>query len=389
MSPFSHNPFLISRIPVHQNAIKNILFRGATIVLTFVIYQSFSFLAFRKRDYTLYLMFAEDLVQKFLFSLSWKLNRQAVLVSSFAALSFAAGFYDTLLWAVDSPGYVIKSKTVNAELLAKQRVATPSYITFISNPERDLNKINIQDIFGANLYSPGLNFTLPGIVNAGTPQPIPPLQPLSPEYVSPRIWLDSTGFAVGLDDTIMIVPTMNLTTFCVPSNVQPSNPNTPVTTQIWKCPLRNSDAQGIFQQAVGQPQYWWDATTSDFLRPSRADNPWVGLRIGGDTALMKQVFTVTKGLRQHTFLQMTFKTTMIAYMPMVFADADVTDFINRLWGDPNQAMTPAIWTLADTVLQAQNNKTSLTFGSFVDKSCTGSHLNLCNLILLFMILQLE
>jgi hypothetical protein len=366
MSPSAHNPFLVSRFPVRQNAIKNILFRGATIILTFVIYQLFTFLAFRKRDYTSYLMFAEDLIQKFLFSLSRKFNRQAVLVSSFAALTFAAGFYDTLLWAVDSPGYVIKSNTVNAGVLAKQVVATPSYITFISNPERDLNKINIQDIFGANLYSPGLNFTLPGIVDAGTPQSIPPLLPLSPAAVSPRIWLDSTGFAVGLDDMIMFVPTMNTTqTFCAPSNVHPADPNTTVTTQAWKCPLRNSDALAIFQQPMGQPQYWWDAnTTSDYLRPSRTDNPWDGLRTGGDTALMKQVFTVTKGLRRHTFLQTTFKTAMISYPPMVFAEADVTDFINRLWGDPNQAMTPAVRILADAVLQAQNNKTSLIFGSF-------------------------
>ena len=368
MSPFSQNPFLVSRFPVRQNAIKNILFRGATAILTFVIYQSFTILAFKNRDYTSYLMFAENLIQKLLFSLSRKFSRQAVLVCSFAALTFAAGFYDTLLWAVDSPGYVIKSKTVNAEVLAKQVVATPSYITFISNPQRDLNKINVRDIFGANLYSPGLNFTLPGIVDAGTPQPIPPLEPLSPATVSPRIWLDSTGFAVGLDDAIMFVPTMNTQTFCAPSNVQPADPNTPVTTQAWKCPLRNSDALAIFQQPLGQPQYWWDAnTTSDYLRPSRADNPWVGLRIGGDTALMKQVFTVTKGLKRHTFLQTTFKTTMISYAPMVFTDADVTDFINRLWGDPNQAMTPAVRILADAVLEAQNNKTSLTFGSFAQQ----------------------
>lgn len=314
-------------------------------------------------------MFAEDLVQKFLFSVSRKFNRQAVLVSSFAVLTFAAGFYDTLLWAVDSPGYVIKSKIVNAGVLAKQVVATPAYITFIANPERDLNKINIQDIFGANLYSPGLNFTLPGIVDAGTPQPIAALLPLSPAAVSPRIWLDDAGFAVGLDDAIMFVPTMNTTqTFCAPLNVQPADPNAAVTTQAWKCPLRNTDALAIFQQPMGQPQYWWDAnTTSDYLRPSRADNPWVGLRIGGDTALMKQVFTVTKGLRRHTFLQTTFKTTMISYAPGVFADADVTDFINRLWGDPNQTMTSAVRILADAVLQAQSNKTSLTFGSFVQQ----------------------
>ena len=366
MSPFAHNPFITSRFPVHQNAIKNILFRGATIILTFVIYQLFTFLAFRQRDYTSYLMFAEDLIQKFLFSLSRKFNRQTVLVAAFAVLTFAAGFYDTLLWAVDSPGYVIKSKTVNAEVLAKQVVATPSYITFISNPERDLNKIDIQNIFGANLYSPGLNFTLPGIVDAGTPQPISPLKPLSALAVSPRIWLDSTGFAVGLDDMIMLLPDMNTTdTLCFPSNVPPASATTPVTAQAWKCPLRNTDALQIFERPLGQPQYWWDSnTTSDYLRPRRADNPWVALRTGGDTALMKQIFTVTKALRRHTFLQKTFKTTMISYLPEVFSDADVTDLINRLWGNPDRVITPAVQRLVNTVLQAQNNKTSLIFGMF-------------------------
>jgi hypothetical protein len=369
MSTLAHNPFLVSRLPVRQNAIKNILFRGATIVLTSVIHQLFAFLAFRKRDYTSYLMFAEDPIQKLLFARSRKFNRQAVLVSSFAALTFAAGFYDTLLWAVDSPGYIIKSKTVSAEVLAKQMIATPSYITFISNPQRDLNRINIQNIFGANLYSPGLNFTLPGIVDAGKPQPIPPLQPLSPvDVVFPRIWLDSTGFAVGVDETIMVVPDMNLTTFCAPTNVPPANATTPVTFQVWNCPLCNTDALAIFNKALGQPQYWWDMDTpSELLRPIRADNPWLGLSTGGGTALMKQIFMVTKGLRRHTFLQTTFKTTMISYAPMVFSDVDVKDFINRQWGNPNQTVTTAVQFLSNTVLQAQNNKTSVTFRAFAQQ----------------------
>ena len=368
MSSLANNPFFVSRFPVRQNAIKNVLFRGATIVLIFAINQLFAFLAFRKRDYTSYLMFAEDPIQKFLFALSRKFNRQTVLVSSFAALTFAGGFYDTLLWAVDSPGYIIKSKTVNAEILDSQMVATPSYITIVSNPERDLNKVNVQDIFAANLYSPGLNFTLPGIVDAGTPQPIPPLQPLSPDDVSPRIWLDSTGFAVGLDDTIMIAPDMNLTTFCSMSNVPPANSTTPVTAQVWNCPVRNTDALAIFDKHMGQPQYWWDADTpSDWLMPGRADNPWNALSTGGDTALMMQIFAVTKGLRRHTFLQTTFKTTMISYAPMTFADADVTDFINRLWGNSNPAVPSAVQFLSNMVLEAQNNKTSLTFGSFTQQ----------------------
>jgi hypothetical protein len=82
---------------------------------------------------------------------------------------------------------------------------------------------------------------------------------------------------------------------------------------------------------------------------------------------MKQMFTVTKGLRKHTFLQTTFKATMIAYAPMVFSDADVADFITRLWGNSSQATSPVLQTLVDRVLEAQNNKTSLTFGVFTQK----------------------
>jgi hypothetical protein len=88
-------------------------------------------------------MFAEDPIQKFLFVLSQKFNQQAVLVTSFAGLTVAARFHDTLLWAVDSPGYVIKSKTADAGALTKKMVATPSYIIFVPNPKRDLKKINL------------------------------------------------------------------------------------------------------------------------------------------------------------------------------------------------------------------------------------------------------
>src|SRR6266446_3381219 len=104
MPSLTNNPFIVSRFPVLQNAIKNLLFRGATIILTFVLYRFFSFLAFRKGDYTSFLMFAENHIQKLLFALSRKFTRQAFLVTLFAGLTFAAGFYDTLLWVVDSPG---------------------------------------------------------------------------------------------------------------------------------------------------------------------------------------------------------------------------------------------------------------------------------------------
>jgi len=58
---------------------------------------------------------------------------------------------------------------------------------------------------------------------------------------------------------------------------------------------------------------------------------------------------------------------MVSYTPMLFADAEVTDFINRMWGHPNQPMTLAVRQLVDAVLHAQNNRTSLTFGSFTQQ----------------------
>jgi len=116
-------------------------------------------------------------------------------------------------------------------------VATPSNIIFISNPERDLSKINLQDLFGANLYSSGLNVTPPGIVEPGTPQPISSLQPLSPAVVSLWRWLDfQRGWMIRLCSC-----RMNTTqTYCAALNVPPANPNIPVTPKrgVAPCVIR-------------------------------------------------------------------------------------------------------------------------------------------------------
>ena len=365
------NFFLASSLPVGQNAVKNILFRASTIALHFVIYRFLSLLAFKSRDYTSFLMFAEDVAQKVRYIVSRGFSGKALLVLAFAILTASAGFYDTLLWSLDFPGYVTKVKIVSAGELSSSMVESPSYITFLANPSNDLSRIDINASFTANLYATGLNFSLPGIIDHGHPVTVTPSANLSSS--SPRIWLDSEGFAVGIDESIMITPTMNATdgSFCPTRTVDQ-------TTQVWNCAIRSSDALTLINQVMGRPLVVWDRSTSpehsEYIRPERRDNPWVSLGAGGGTSAMKQLFTVTKGTSKHTFMQTTFKTTMVSFSPTRLDNTDLTDLVRRTWStDPGQPMTPVVQSLADIVVKGNNNQTSLTFGSFVqDKNSVAS-----------------
>ncbi|KDR70948.1 hypothetical protein GALMADRAFT_75735 [Galerina marginata CBS 339.88] len=353
------NFFVTSTLPVGQNAVKNILFRAATVMLNFVVYRLFALLAFKRRDYTSFLMFAEDVVQKAFFAVSRKFNQQALLVAMFASVMAAAGFYDTLLWALDSPGYITKSTRVNAGQLSSQLLESPGYTVLLSSSVNRIGSININDTIGANLFVAGLNFTLPGVNVPGFQQVVPPTIPIS-FIVPPSIWLDSDGFAVGPDNSIMDTTDMNLTTLCATNNVNPDQ-------QAWRCTIRDIDAFPLFDHPMGRPAIWWDVDTSVYLDPSRKDNPWESLGRGGDTAVMKQVFTVTKGNHRHTFLHTTFKAVMISFMPLPLDDGEITDFMRRTWqsDDPTQPIAPTVQTLANFVIGAKNNNTSLSMGSFI------------------------
>ena len=361
----TQNFFLNSSLPIGQNAAKNILFRASTITLHFVICRFLSLIAFHSRDYTSFLMFAEDAMQKARYVFFHGLNGKALLVLAFVILTAGAGFYDTLLWSLDFPGYVTKVKLVNAGELSSFMVESPSYITFLANPSNDLSRIDLNASFAANLYATGLNFSLPGIIERGHPVTVPPSVNLSSS--SPRIWLDSEGFAVGLDDSIMITPTMNVTdgSYCPTRTVDES-------TQAWSCAIRNTDALTLVNQVMGRPQVTWDRLitpeNSEYIKPERRDNPWVSLGGGGGTSAMKQLFTVTKGTSKHTFMQTTFKTTMVSFAPTRLDNTELTDLVRRTWStDPGQPITPVVQTLADSVVKANNNQTSLTFGSFIQE----------------------
>ncbi|KAF8160058.1 hypothetical protein B0H34DRAFT_674311 [Crassisporium funariophilum] len=356
-------PFLASVLSVRVNAVKNILFQAAKIAFEFFLLRLFCFAAYKIEDYTSFLMFSEDVAQKMFFAISRKFNRQGLLVLFFVVLSTALGSYDTLLWALDFPGYVVRSTLVDASSLSSHMVDSPAYITFLTNPLQDLDRIELDQAMGANLYRTGLDFTLPGIFERGSREIVPANQSLS-AHVSPRIWLDQEGFGVGVDDAIMVTPSMDITTYCSLRTIDDR-------TQVWKCDIQNPDSLFLMRQPMGRPMVWWDTRQSELLLPERKDNAWVSFGSGGGTTMMKQVFTVTKGHRRHTFMETTFKATMISTFPVPFANDEVVDFVRRTWSrDTGQPLTPTIQALADLVTSSQRNQSSLTFGQFFQDDYT-------------------
>lgn len=360
--------FTTSALPVEQNVVKNILFRVAALLFQFTVLKVFSYWAFKSQAYTSYLMFAEDSIQKILFLLSRGLSRQSLLVLSFAILFAVAGFYDTLLWALDSPGYVIQSSRVNAAAVVNQMVSNPAYILPITDPSKDASLVNIDEAATGNLFKSGFNFSFPGQIIAETIESVPDVLPLN--LTGPRIWLDNDGFAVSVDQSIMTTPSF----YC------PILPSSDVL-QVWKCAVPNAAASNLAVTHLGRPQVFWDLNRSDYIDASRKDNPWESLGTGGDTAALKQAFTVTKGNRRHTFLDTTLKVSMVSLYPTPFEHSEITEIIRRTWSSNTSApIEPTVAALANSIIQAQINNTSYTIGVLgnFDRTVYSSSIELLN-----------
>ncbi|KAF8993280.1 hypothetical protein BDQ17DRAFT_151393 [Cyathus striatus] len=349
----SFSKFIVSSLPVHDNAVKNIIFHAATIMLQISITKFFAFLALRSNYYTSYLMFSENIIKKAVFAASRKFRPQALLVLLFAIAFSASNLYDTLLWALDSPGYIIHSSTVTAEDASNNMLTSPSYINFISNPTRNLDDINVDESLTGNLYKSGFNFTFPEIIPSSNKPAFTSSQPF--ELAGPRIWLDEEGLSVSVDQFQSITTQV----YC-PTVVSGA-------ALVWKCVFPNHNGSEMLTQLYGQPLIWWDnETDSKYLSMSRKDNPWQSLGTGGDTAVMKQVFTVTKGNSRHTFLETVVKVTMVSINPPRLDDGEITELIRRTWSpDPTQPIDNATQSLADFIVGAQANGTSASLGSYI------------------------
>ncbi|KAF5697716.1 hypothetical protein FGLOB1_12590 [Fusarium globosum] len=366
----STSGFVKSSIPLYHSALKSFIFKCAELFLGIFVFKLFSLIAARSNQFTAYLMFTEDYIQQLFFISSRGIARGGLVVLLFSLLSITSSLYGTLLWALDSPGYIFQATNTTVAAYQRQRNEHPPYIIQLALDPTELGSTaeKLPQIIGAELFNPGLNYSLTGKVDNshGTPEVVAPTR--QGHGVGARIWLDSDGFSVSPDTNAMIpyTDTVNLTLFssCVVFDEG---------SAVWNCTFSNAEAQSIIEGITGLPEiHWSDAADenmdSRYVRPNRVDNIWVSLGTGGGSALLNQVFTATKETRRHTFFQSTFKATMLTTPEIPFGQFEVADFINRTWStstdqDSTRETNPLMGRITHDIMGAQDQGASYQFGA--------------------------
>ncbi|KAF4439150.1 hypothetical protein FACUT_4332 [Fusarium acutatum] len=319
----SSSSFIKSSIPLYHNAVKSVIFKCAELLMGIFIFKLFSLLAARSRQFTSYLMFTEDYIQRKLYISSRGLSRAGPVVLAFSLLNIVFSLYGTLLWALDSPGYIFKATNATVADYDSQRNGDPPYIIQLALNGSQLEDITkrLPQVVGSELFKAGLNYTLTGKV------------------------MGKIGAAT-------------FDTKCVKFDGG---------SAVWYCTFDNAFAMEYVERVTGKPEvHWSDATDLDtrYILPERLDNIWVSVGKGGGSALMTQVFTVTKGKRRHTFSQATLKVTMITSPGDPFAIGEVTDLVRRTWSsNETEQQNPLIGNIVDGMMNAQKNDLSYLFGA--------------------------
>jgi hypothetical protein len=327
------------------------------------IFQIFSFIAARSNQLTSYLMFAEDYIQRSLFVKSRGLSRAGLVVLLFSLLHGLASLYSTLLWALDSPGYVFRTLNATVADYDSLRSQDPPYIVQLKLDAGSLRTADdtLVQVMGSDLFKPGLNYTLTGESNVGTPEIATPTRH---QDVGARIWLDSEGFSVSTDTLAMWPGDDELNGEKFPLQC--------ITLQggssSWNCTFNNTFSQGLMQEIIGKPEIHWDDESdrqlnSRYLKPSRTNNVWTSFGAGGGSGAMMQVFTVTKGTRRHTFVESVFRATMLTSKGTPFPKDEVDDLVRRSWGTKeSERKNPRIDMLVGDMMRAQDRNVSYNAG---------------------------
>ncbi|WEW56815.1 hypothetical protein PRK78_002270 [Emydomyces testavorans] len=366
----SSSNFVHSSFAVGHNVVKSILFRIAGIALQIGVFKLFALLASVRSAFTAYLMFTEDYVQRLLFIFSRGFSHHTALVLFLTIFLLGAGLYDTLLWGLDSPGYIEKKSNVTATSVKRQMLDQPGYVVFSSTKPGNASALDkhFKEAMNINLFNSNLNFSLTGQVNIGKPETVPATRKFDPQKgVGPRIWLDDEGFSVSPDTYATFG---SITDMGQPkSNDCPWKPG-PNDSASWECSFENAFALGFLRDSpLGRPEIHWDDVSdqrylSEYLRPNRQDNPWAVLGTGGDSAIMKQMFTITKGQRKHTFLSGVMKICSVYDWNAPFPADDVHDLIKRSWStDPAQLNDPLITQIAEKIGVARGKNNSFQLGA--------------------------
>ncbi|KIL88240.1 hypothetical protein FAVG1_08319 [Fusarium avenaceum] len=360
----STSTFIRSAIPLYHNAVKSIIFKCAEFLMGIFIFKLFSLIAARSNQFTSYLMFTEDYIQRTLFITSRGFSRAAIVVLFFSLLNIVVSLYGTLLWALDSPGYIFQASNATISDYADQRNVNPPYIVQLSLapdalPDTDSR---LPQIIGADLLHTGVNYTLTGKIDNYSPPKV--VAPTQKDGVGARIWLESDGLSVSPDGYSMYPQGSRIN-----DEVWP----TPCITfdngaASWNCTFSNVFSIDILKTIAGQPEVHWNDATDKvldtrYIRFNRVDNIWSSFGAGGGSALMKQVFSVTRKTRRHTFSQSTFKATMLASGSSHFNRKEVTDLVERTWS-PNitERTNPLIGQIVDGMMGAQARNKSFQFG---------------------------
>lgn len=367
-----------STIVVYSNVVKQVLFKLGALLLQFFIFKLFSLLASSRRAFTSYLMFAEDYIQKTLYIVSRGFSSGGLFVLLLTILLLVGTWFDAVLWALDSPGYISQKSNVTADKIEDGLLPEPGYLVFSLSAPGDVASLDerLVDMMGSNLFQPGVNFSLTGEIDRGTPKTVAPSMPF--DEAGPRIWLDHDGFSITADTYITYGRSINNSSDIWNCPWQTTGAN----SKAWNCTYDNAFAYNLAHEIVlGQPEIHWDVATSrrfesQYVTTSRGDNPWHSLGKGGATALMKQMFTVTKDRMRHTFIETFFKTCMVADWENPLRLEEVTDLIKRAWStDPADQTDPYIYELAKSIIEARNRNSSGSYGFVVETGTSVAQVN--------------
>ncbi|EAS28403.3 uncharacterized protein CIMG_09607 [Coccidioides immitis RS] len=319
-------------------------------------FKLFSLLESVRSAFTAYLMFTEDYIQRFVFIFSRGFSHHAALVLFLTIFLLGAGLYDTLLWGLDSPGYIAMKKNMTGASVKPQMLKRPGYVIFSSTRPGEVDGLDkhFTELMNSNLFASNLNFSLTGDVALGTPEMTPPTRKFDPQKgVGPRIWLDDEGFSVSPDTYVTfggIIDEEEQKAYDCPWIPGPDD------SASWECAFDNSFAGTFLKDTlIGVLEIHWDDATdqrylSEYLRPNREDNPWAVLGVGGDTAIMKQMFSITKGRSKHTFLSTAMKISSVYDYNAPFPADEVYDLIKRSWStDPTQSNDPVIRQISEKI----------------------------------------
>jgi len=334
----STSAFVASSVALPNNAVKSLIFRCAEVLVGVAIYKFSALFAAKLNLFTPYLILAEDYVQRGWYIFSRRLSLSTMLVLCFTLLYVLAQLFGTLLWGLDSPGYVMQSSNVSASEVESARLSDPGYVVYLSPNGSDLASLDkdLSRAIGANIFNGNLNVSLTGKTDRGERHVTPPTRP----EVGGRIWLDGQGFSVSPDSAAMV-------TFGTEENGTIINSGCPVEYAYtgsywgWTCTFNNSFTDQVLNTITTRPEIHWDDGSdreldSRYINLNRQDNVWTTLGKGGGTAGMKQMFTVTKGESRHIFVQTTFRVSMVGLPTAPLRTSEISDLLRRTWS-PNVA----------------------------------------------------